>query len=123
MNDSIKKMLRLIEKDLMITEVSYETFQKKKTLIVDAVFSPAPHTCRNCGSTVVDGNGKVIVVKNGKKETIVRFELTYEEGITNAMIYPYTNGKIEAKNTHIKTMKFNPDIQSRIMSDIKLLLY
>ncbi|EOI64846.1 hypothetical protein UKM_00401, partial [Enterococcus faecium EnGen0321] len=26
MNDSIKKMLRLIEKDLMITEVSYETF-------------------------------------------------------------------------------------------------
>ncbi|EOI75163.1 hypothetical protein UKK_00401, partial [Enterococcus faecium EnGen0319] len=24
MNDSIKKMLRLIEKDLMITEVSYE---------------------------------------------------------------------------------------------------
>ena len=70
----LSKMLRLIEKDLMITEVSYETFQKKKTLIVDAVFSPAPHTCRNCGSTVVDGNGKVIVVKNGKKETIVRFE-------------------------------------------------
>ena len=69
----LSKMLRLIEKDLMITEVSYETFQKK-TLIVDAVFSPAPHTCRNCGSTVVDGNGKVIVVKNGKKETIVRFE-------------------------------------------------
>ncbi len=31
--------------------------------------------------------------------------LTYEEGITNVMIYPYSNGKIEAKNTHIKTMK------------------
>ncbi|OUK05864.1 transposase, partial [Enterococcus faecium] len=31
MNDSIKKMLRLIEKDLMITEVSYDTFPKKKT--------------------------------------------------------------------------------------------
>ncbi|WP_195906115.1 transposase, partial [Enterococcus faecium] len=30
---------------------------------------------------------------------------TYEEGITNAMIYPYNNRKIEAKNTHIKTMK------------------
>ncbi|MGN4055489.1 transposase [Enterococcus faecium] len=28
--------------------------------------------------------------------------LTYEEGIANAMIYPYSNGKIEAKNTHIK---------------------
>ncbi|MFR6602700.1 MAG: transposase, partial [Enterococcus italicus] len=28
----------------------------------------------------------------------------YEEGIRNAMIYPYSNGKIEAKNTHIKTL-------------------
>ncbi len=74
MNDSIKKMLRLIEKDLMITEVSYETFQKKKTLDRRCCFLTCSHTCRNCGSTVVDGNGKVIVVKNGKKETIVRFE-------------------------------------------------
>ncbi|BCZ33229.1 hypothetical protein GVanDAA620_19380 [Enterococcus faecium] len=30
MNDSIKKMLRITEKDLMITEVSYETLQKKR---------------------------------------------------------------------------------------------
>ncbi|MGC3595966.1 transposase, partial [Enterococcus faecium] len=29
----------------------------------------------------------------------------YEEGITNAMIYPYSHGNIEAKNSHIKTMK------------------
>lgn len=74
MNDSIKKMLRITEKDLMITEVSYETLQKKKTLVVDAVLSTAPRACRSCGSTVVDGNGKAIIVKNGKKETIVRFE-------------------------------------------------
>ncbi|BDP49831.1 hypothetical protein EfmJHP10_12670 [Enterococcus faecium] len=74
MNDSIKKMLRITEKDLMITEVSYETLQKKKTLVVDAVLSPTPRACRSCGSTVVDGNGKAIIVKNGKKETIVRFE-------------------------------------------------
>ncbi|MGL9909641.1 transposase [Enterococcus sp. DIV0213h] len=78
MNDSIKKMLRIAEKDLMITEVSYETLQKKKTLLVDTVLSPTPRACRSCGSTVVDGNGKAIIVKNGK---------------------------IEAKNTHIKTMK------------------
>lgn len=31
--------------------------------------------------------------------------LNYEEGIRNALIYPYSNGKIEAKNTHIKTLK------------------
>ena len=72
MNDSIKKMLRITEKDLMITEVSYETLQKKKTLVVHAL--SYPRACRSCGSTVVDGNGKAIIVKNGKKETIVRFE-------------------------------------------------
>lgn len=31
--------------------------------------------------------------------------LSYEEGITNALIYPYSYGKIEAKNPHIKTVK------------------
>ncbi|MGH2220948.1 ISL3 family transposase, partial [Enterococcus faecalis] len=70
----IKKMLSIIEKDLMITGVSYETLQKKKTLFVDAVLSPTPRACRSSGSTVVDGNGKAIIVKNGKKESIVPFE-------------------------------------------------
>ncbi len=71
MNDSIKKMLRITEKDLMITEVSYETLQKKKTLVVDAVLSPTPRACRrSCGSTVVDGNGKAIIVKNGKRKRL-----------------------------------------------------
>ncbi|MGQ4819749.1 ISL3 family transposase, partial [Enterococcus faecium] len=46
----------------------------KKTLFVDAVLTATSRACRSCGSTVVDGNGKVIIVKNGKKETIVRFE-------------------------------------------------
>lgn len=45
---------------------------ERRKLIVDAVLSPAPYACRNCSSTVVDG--KVSVVKNGKKEMIVRFE-------------------------------------------------
>lgn len=30
---------------------------------------------------------------------------TYEEGITTVLIYPYSNGKLEAKSTHIKTLK------------------
>ena len=29
----------------------------------------------------------------------------HEVGIRNGLIYPYSNGKIEAKNTHIKTLK------------------
>ncbi|TKM14095.1 ISL3 family transposase, partial [Enterococcus faecium] len=67
MNDSIKKMLRITEKDLMITDVSYETLQKKKTLVVDAVLSPTPRACSSCGSSVVDGYGIAIIVKNGNK--------------------------------------------------------
>ena len=35
MNDSIKKMLRLIDQNLVITEVSYELFQNKKTMVID----------------------------------------------------------------------------------------
>ena len=66
-------MLRITEKDLMITEVSYETLQKKRRWS-SMLFSRLPRACRSCGSTVVDGNGKAIIVKNGKKETIVRFE-------------------------------------------------
>ncbi|EGO5845135.1 transposase [Enterococcus faecalis] len=31
--------------------------------------------------------------------------LIYEEVITNAILYPYSNGKIDAKIPHIKTMK------------------
>ncbi len=31
--------------------------------------------------------------------------LSYEEGIRPSLIYLYSNGKIEAKNTHIKTLK------------------
>lgn len=59
-------MLRLIDKDLMITEISYEIFHKEKTLVINAILSPDPRTCRSCGSTVIDGNGK--------KKIIVHFE-------------------------------------------------
>ncbi|BDP90395.1 hypothetical protein EfmGK923_05680 [Enterococcus faecium] len=53
MNDSIKKMLRITEKDLMITEVSYETLQKKKTRPWHRHRSPTPRACRSCGSTQI----------------------------------------------------------------------
>ncbi len=44
--------------------------EEKKTLVVDAVLSPTPRACRSCGSTVVDGNGKAIIVKNGKRKRL-----------------------------------------------------
>lgn len=123
MNDSIKKMLRLIEKDLMITEVSYETLQKKKTLVVDAVLSPTPRACRSCGSTVVDGNGKAIIVKNGKKETIVRFEQYNHMPLVMRLKSNAIPVKTVAPIGRLKVILSNPDIQSQIMLDIKLLLY
>ena len=123
MNDSIKKMLRIIEKDLMITEVSYETLQKKKTLVVDAVLSPTPRACRSCGSTVVDGNGKAIIVKNGKKETIVRFEQCNHMPLVMRLKSNAIPVKTVAPIGRLKVILSNPDIQSQIMLDIKLLLY
>ena len=123
MNDSIKKMLRIIEKDLMITEVSYETLQKKKTLVVDAVLSPNPRACRSCGSTVVDGNGKAIIVKNGKKETIVRFEQYNHMPLVMRLKSNAIPVKTVAPIGRLKVILSNPDIQSQIMLDIKLLLY
>ncbi|OTN93767.1 hypothetical protein [Enterococcus faecium] len=73
MNDSIKKMPKLIDKDLIITKIFYEIFHKKKTLIINAILSPDTRSCKNCGSTVVNENGKSILVKNGKKKIIIHF--------------------------------------------------
>ena len=76
MNNSIKKMLRLIDKNLTITEVTYETFQKKYTLIIDAVLSPPPCACKNCGSSVFDAFGKSIVVKTVEATGLLRVILS-----------------------------------------------
>lgn len=74
MNDSIKKLLRITDKHLEIQGVSYEILNHKQTTMVQAVLSPAPSACKNCGSTVYDRYGKQVVVKNGRKETVIRFE-------------------------------------------------
>ncbi|MGL9789406.1 transposase [Enterococcus sp. DIV1279b] len=107
----------------MITEVSYETLQKKKTLVVDAVLSPTPRACRSCGTTVVDGNGKAIIVKNGKKETIVRFEQYNHMPLVMRLKSNAIPVKTVAPIGRLKVILSNPDIQSQIMLDIKLLLY
>ena len=36
MNDSIKKLLRIIDKNLEIVDVSYETVNKKQRLVINA---------------------------------------------------------------------------------------
>ncbi|BDP94443.1 hypothetical protein EfmGK941_14480 [Enterococcus faecium] len=123
MNDSIKKMLRITEKDLMITEVSYETLQKKKTLVVDAVLSPTPRACRSCGSTVVDGNGKAINPHGLVFYLITDFVEFPDYPLWEIFIshdsLPFEMNPVPG----LKVILSNPDIQSQIMLDIKLLLY
>ncbi|BDP84127.1 hypothetical protein EfmAA610_13370 [Enterococcus faecium] len=123
MNDSIKKMLRITEKDLMITEVSYETLQKKKTLVVDAVLSPTPRACRSCGSTVVDGNGKAMTLNVDLLMALAAIGAcligNYFEGAMLTFIFCLSGAPIG----RLKVILSNPDIQSQIMLDIKLLLY
>lgn len=74
MNDSIKKMLRITDKNLKIETVSYKRINNKQTTVIQARLSPNPTACESCGSAVVDGEGKRMVVKNGTKEITVRFE-------------------------------------------------
>ena len=74
MNDSIKKLLRIADKNLEIIDVSYETVNKKHRLVINATLSPCPQACKSCGSTGKDSDGKTIIVRNGKKKTTIRFD-------------------------------------------------
>ncbi|WYJ84451.1 hypothetical protein IGL98_002500 [Enterococcus sp. DIV0840] len=67
MSNDIKKILRITDKNLVIDEVSYETFHKQNTLVIHATLSPTPCSCVNCGSSTHDSQGKKRIVKNGKR--------------------------------------------------------
>ncbi len=58
-----------MNKDLIITKISHETF-----VIINTILSPAPRDYKNCSSNVIYGNEKTIIVKNGKKKNIIYFE-------------------------------------------------
>lgn len=73
MNDSIKKLLRITDKNLEIVDVSYETVNKKQRLVINATLSPCLQACKSCGSTVKDSDGKTIIVRNGKKKNYHTF--------------------------------------------------
>ena len=74
MSNDIKKLLRIIEPDLIISDISYEVIKKSNTAIIHGTYSPPLMPCHQCGSTVFDGEGKQVVVKNGKKIVTVRFD-------------------------------------------------
>lgn len=74
MNHSIKKMLRLIDPNLTILEITQEKINHQMTLVIKADLSPQPSPCKCCGANVIDEDGKFAVVKNGKKTVTVRLE-------------------------------------------------
>lgn len=74
MNNPIKKMLRIIDPNLIISDISYEIIKKRNTTILHGTYSPAPTPCQNCGSTVFDSQGKQVIVRNGTKIVSVRFD-------------------------------------------------
>lgn len=74
MENSIKKMLRLTDKYLTIQGVSYEMFHQTNTLVIKAELAPPLSACLTCGSTARDSEGKMVIVKNGKKMTCIRFD-------------------------------------------------
>ena len=74
MNNPIKKMLRIIDPNLIISDISYEIIKKRNTTILHGTYSPAPKPCQNCGSTVFVSQGKQVIVRNGTK--LCPFDLT-----------------------------------------------
>lgn len=74
MFNHIKLMLRIKENHLEITDVKQELYKEAETLILSAKLSPPPSRCQNCGMLPVDQEGSVTIVKNGTKETTIRFE-------------------------------------------------
>jgi hypothetical protein len=92
-------------------------------LVVDAVLSPTPRACRSCGSTCGRWKRESNYSEKWKKETIVRFE-QYNH---MPLVMRLKSNAIPVKLSHpldgSKVILSNPDIQSQIMLDIKLLLY
>ncbi|WP_339101632.1 ISL3 family transposase [Candidatus Enterococcus clewellii] len=74
MTNTIKKMLRIIDKNLTISEVSEQKIKGTQTLIVHAKLSPCMAHCPYCSSSKVPLTGKQAVVKNGTKATMIRFD-------------------------------------------------
>ncbi|WEB82267.1 ISL3 family transposase [Vagococcus lutrae] len=74
MSNDIKKLLRIIEPNLITSDISYEMVKGQQTCVVNATFSPPLTPCHHCGSTVYNESVKQVVVRNGKKKAVVRFD-------------------------------------------------
>ena len=92
-------------------------------MVIDAVLSPAPCACAHCGSSVIDAHGQTIIVKNGKKKTIVRFEEYNHMPLIMRLKSNATPVKTVCTIGQPKVTLSAQDIRLPIMSNGKLLLY
>lgn len=74
MFNHINKMLRIKEPNLNITGVDHSTYKGEPTIILSAKLSPAASRCQNCGILPFDNEGNAWIVRNGTKQSTIRFE-------------------------------------------------
>lgn len=75
MFNDIKKLLRIKDPNIKISEVNEEIYKGVRTLVIYATLSPDVSRCQSCGLPPFDEeNGKQRVVKNGTKLSTIRFE-------------------------------------------------
>lgn len=74
MFNHIKKMLRIKEEHLTITDLNQEEYKGIQTIVLSATLSSVASRCQNCGTLPIGKDDSVIIVKNGTKETTIRFE-------------------------------------------------
>lgn len=67
-------MLRIIDKNLTISEVSEQKVKGTQTLFIHAKLSPCITHCSYCSSSKYPLTGKQAVVKNGTTTTMIRFD-------------------------------------------------
>lgn len=70
MNNHIKKILRIIEPNLIILDISYEIIKKETQPSFTGLILQLQHLSK----TVFDFQGKQVIIRNGTKIVSVRFD-------------------------------------------------
>ncbi|MBE9390474.1 ISL3 family transposase [Vagococcus salmoninarum] len=74
MSNHIKKMLRITDENILVSNVIEKNIRGNNSLIIKASLTYMPLACINCGSTTTDSEGKRVIVKNGSKVVSIRLE-------------------------------------------------
>ncbi|MGO3650579.1 transposase family protein [Vagococcus sp.] len=74
MSNHIKKLLRIVDKNIVLSDVEEIKKNNNKMVMIYGKLSYSPTGCPNCGSSQKDAEGRHIIVKNGSKSSLIRLE-------------------------------------------------